>query len=106
MIITNLVTAVMRLEVSKTFDKIWHDSVIFKMEQNSISGKLHKLLHDFLINRKQEVILNGQVFSWAYFKAGVPQVSISILGLSLFLIYINNLPKGLSTNTKLFPENT
>ena len=60
------------LDISKAFDKVWHDGIIFKLEQNGISGKLRKLLHDFLANRKQRVVLNGQVSSWANVKSGVP----------------------------------
>ena len=37
------------LDISKAFVKVWHDGIIFKLEQNDISGKLHKLLHDFLV---------------------------------------------------------
>ena len=84
----------------EVFDKVWHDGIIFKLEENGISGKLHKLLHDFLANRKQRVALNGQVSSWPNVKSGVPQGSI------LFLIYINDLPKGLSSNAKLFADDT
>ena len=53
-----------------------------------------------MTNRKQRVVLNGQSSSWTNVKAGVPQGSI--LGPFLFLIYINNLADGLSSNTKLF----
>ena len=52
-------------DILKEFDKVWHDGIIFKLEQSGISGKLHKLLHDFLVNRKQRLVLNGQVSSWA-----------------------------------------
>ena len=62
------------LDISKAFNKVWHDGIIFKLEQNSISGKLHKLLHDFFVNRKQRVVLNAQVSSWSNFKAGVFKV--------------------------------
>ena len=87
------------LDISKAFDKVWHDGIIFKLEQNGI---LHKLLRDFLVNRKQRVVLNGQVSSWNNVEAGVRQGSI--LGPLLFLIYINDLPKGLSSNAKLFAD--
>ena len=70
------------------------------MEQNDISGKLHKLLHDFLANRKQSIVLNGQVSSWANVNSGVPQGSI--LGPLLFLIYINDA----ISNAKLFADDT
>ena len=47
------------LDISKTFDKVWHEGLIFKLEQNGMSGKLLRLIKDFLSNRKQRVVLNG-----------------------------------------------
>ena len=91
------------LDISKAFDKVWHDGIIFKMKQNGISGNLLNLLSNFLGNRKQRVVLNGQTSSWADVNAGVPQGSI--LGPLLFLIYIN-LAVGLSSNAKLFADDT
>ena len=64
------------LDISKAFDKVWHDGVIFKLEQNDISGDLLNILIDFLSNRKQHVVLNGQVSAWASVNAEVPQGSI------------------------------
>ena len=57
-------------------------------------------LTDFLKDRKQRVVLNGQNSSWAHAEVGVPQGSI--LGSLLFLIYMNDSPDNLSTNVKLF----
>ena len=92
------------LDIAKAFDKVWHDDIIFKLTQNSISGNLLNLLRDFLNERKQRVILNGQFSTWKNVSAGVPQGSI--LGSLLFLIYINDLTEGLSTNAKLFADDT
>ena len=87
------------LDISKPFDKVWHEGLIFKLKQNGISDKILNIITDFLSFRKQRVILNGQAFPWVSIKAGVFQGSI--LGPLLFFIYINNLSDDLST-TALF----
>ena len=55
-------------------------------------------------NRKQRATLNGQASFWTEVNAGVARGSI--LGALLFLIYINDLPDGLSSNIKLFADDT
>ena len=74
------------LDISKAFGKVWHEGIIFRLKQNGISGELLDILFDFLRNRKQRVVFNGQNSLWTNVHAGVPQGSI--LG-PLFLIYIN-----------------
>ena len=49
------------LDISKAFDRVWHDDLIFKPQENEISGKLLLRLKDFLKSRKQRVVLNGQL---------------------------------------------
>ena len=85
-------------DISKAFDKVWHDGIIFKLKQNGISGNLLNLLSNFLRNRKQRVVPNGQTSSWVDIIAEVPESSI--LGPLLFCIYINDLADGLSSNAK------
>ena len=60
-------------------------------------------LTDLLKLRKQRVVLNGQLSSWSNIASGVPKGSI--LGPLLFLIYINDLSEGLTTNVRLFADN-
>ena len=90
--------------ISKALDKVWLDGIIFKRRQNGTSGELLNLLCDFLRNREQIVVLNGQVLTWTNVNAGVPQGSM--LGPLPFLIYINDLADELFSNTKLFTDET
>ena len=93
------------LNISKAFDKVWHDGIIiYKVTQNGISGDLLKLLEDFLKERKQRVVLNGQVSTWKNINAGVSQDPI--IDPLLFLIYINDLTEDLTTNLILFADDT
>ena len=92
------------LDMSKVFDKVWHEGLLYKLKSMGISGQLYDLLENYLSGRLQKVILNGQTSSWRPTLAGVPQGSI--LGPLLFLIYINDLPNKLKSNAKLFADDT
>ena len=43
----------------QAFDKIWHEGLLLKLNQNSISGNLLKVLRDFLSCQKQRVVRIG-----------------------------------------------
>ena len=92
------------LDISKALDKVWHDGLIFKLKQNDISGGLLRIFSHFLSNRKQRVALNVQNSLWTNVHAGVSQGSIQ--SLLLFLIYINDLLDNLTSNAKLFADDT
>ena len=47
------------MDISKAFDKVWHEGLIYKLEQNGISGNLLGLFKNYLSYRKQRVVLNG-----------------------------------------------
>ena len=48
------------LDISKAFDRVWHSGLLFKLQAYGVEGKLLALLKDYLHNRKQRVVLNGQ----------------------------------------------
>ena len=90
--------------MSKAFDKVWHEGLVFKLKQNGIDGNLLNLLRNYLSNRKQRVVINGQESNWADIQAGVPQGSV--LGPLLFLVYINDLEEGIKSYVKFFADDT
>ena len=73
------------------------------MKQNRVKGNLIETLTNFLNDRKQRVVLNGQHSNGQILKH-VPQGSI--LDPLLFLVYINDLPDNLISNSKLFADDT
>ena len=92
------------LDISKAFDRVWHDGLLYKLRGCAISGNLFNLLHSFLSNRKQRTVLNGTSSSWGNVSSGVPQGSI--LGPLIFLIYINDLTDDLNCIVKVFADDT
>ena len=92
------------LDIYKAFDKVCHKGIFYKLKENGVAGNLLNTLADFLKDRKQRVVLNGQKSTWVNVEARIPQGSI--LGLLLFLIYINDLSENLVSNPKLFADDT
>ena len=72
------------LDISKAFDRIWHDGLLFIFKQNGVSRNLFQLVTSFLSDKYQRVLLNGQTSNWETTQAGAPQGSI--LGPIFFLI--------------------
>ena len=48
------------LDISKAFVKVWHIGLIFKLRQTGISGGLLNWFSNYLHDRQQRVIINGQ----------------------------------------------
>ena len=92
------------LDLAKAFDKVWHEGLIFKLQQNGIEGQLLNLLANYLSNRKQRVVLDGCNSDYHGIQSGVPQGSV--LGPLLFLVFINDLEKDIKSKVKFFADDT
>ena len=91
-------------DISKAFDRVWHEGLLFKLERIGIGGNLLKFFKHYLSNCTQSVIVDGQSFEIGHTKAGVPQGAV--LGPLAFLIYINDIIKDIKANIKLFADDT
>ena len=72
------------LDISKAFDKVWHDGLVFKLKSYSVEGELLSLLKNYLRSCEQRVVLNGQTSGWRKINSGIPRGSV--LGPLLFLM--------------------
>ena len=63
--------------MSKAFDKVLHKGLIHKLKKDGVAGNLLKTLADFLKDRKQKVVLNGQIQDGSMLKQGLLKVQFS-----------------------------
>ena len=93
------------LDISKAFDRVWHKGLLHKLKQFGIQGRLLKWFEDYLKDRFQRVIINGQVSDWVKLLCGVPQGSV--LGPLLFLVFINDVARSVNNcNIRMFADDT
>ena len=94
------------MDFSNAFDKVSHSLLLHKPHHYGIQGELNSWIQNCLSNRKQAVVLKneGDKSDYVEVESDVPQGSV--LGPSLFLYYINDIPAGLSSTMLLFTDDT
>ena len=96
-------TRAVAFDISKAFDRVWHTGLLDKLKSYGISGQIFGLISSFS-NRQLRVVLDGKSSQEYPVNAGVPQGSI--LGPTLFLLYINNLPDDVICNIAIYADDT
>ena len=91
-------------DFKKAFDKVPHRRLINKVESYGIKGEILGWITAFLSNRTQQVTVNGESSEFKKVTSGIPQGSV--LGLLLFVIFINDLPEQVNSECYLFADDT
>ena len=97
-------TRAVALDISKAFDNVWHAGLLYKPRSYGISAHILCLISSFLSNRCFWIVLDVKSSQEYSVNAGVPQGSI--LGPTLFLLYINNFPDDVICNIVIYADDT
>ncbi|PIK34500.1 putative RNA-directed DNA polymerase from mobile element jockey-like [Apostichopus japonicus] len=90
------------MDFSKAFDVVPHRRLLMKLEHLGIRHNINRWIEDFLSNRTQNVIIDGESSTSSPVFSGVPQGTV--LGPLLFLVYINNLPDCVASDVRMFAD--
>ena len=85
------------MDLAKTFDKVVHNRLLYKLSSYGVKGNTLGRIGSFLSGRSQKVVIEEKLSSSVPVLSDVPLGSV--LGPVLFLIYINDLPEYVSNST-------
>ena len=97
-------TRVVVFDLSNAFDRVWHAGLLHNLKSYGISGQIFDLVSSFLSNLRLRVVLDENSSQEYPVNAGVSQGSI--LGPTLFLLYINDLPDDVICNIAIYADDT
>lgn len=98
------VTGAVFLDISKAFDTVWHDGLVFKLHEARVPPPMCQLIHSFLLNRSFQAKISNAVSAPRDLEAGVPQGSV--LSPLLYAIYTADIPKPDQATLAVYADDT
>jgi len=92
------------IDLKKAFDTVSYQRLLLKLEHYGIRGTTHDLLKGYLTNRKQFVNLSSASSTMKNVQIGMPQGSI--LGLLLYILYVNDFQNAVEYVPRLYVDDT
>ena len=99
-----LLNGLLFLDLKKSFDLVCHEILIQKLKLYRCNDRTLKWFQSYLTNRTQMTIYKGTRSNSMCISSGVLQGSI--LGLLLFVAFINDLPSIISSSIELYADDT
>lgn len=98
----NLISVSVLLDVSKAFDKVWHEGLLLKLSESPIPTAAVHLIRSYLSGRSFRTSVEGELSTRRSVQAGVPQGSV--LGPVLYLVYTNDMPTTPGVTLSLYAD--
>jgi len=92
------------LDYKKAFDSVPHERLLLKLQNLGIRGNVLQWMRSFLTGRQQRVRVENALSDWSPVTSGIPQGSV--LGPTLFLCFVNDLPQQVTSQLALFADDT
>ena len=96
-LVNNMDTDCIYLDYEKAFDKVDHNLLLAKLKRYQIPALFVDWIQSFLSNRTQTVVVGGKQSRPQRVVSGVPQGSV--LGPVLFLVFVNDIERSLTSST-------
>ena len=95
---------ILYLDFAKAFDKVDHERLLVKLEAEGVKGKLWAWIKDWLANRYQRIVVDGESSEWLPVDSGTPQGTV--LAGPLFTVYVKDIDEAIRTFLRKFADDT